>query len=128
MYWWKQDKKIQKGELHSWQRLRWGRNRQKCFPSMYRNHSVFLRKSSKTKLYSWRLLFFHVYCVWLQNGKSWQHSFPMGPWIYTLTQLASTVHFSTMVILCSYLDSVDLERQQWKQTKSINILHTKKCS
>lgn len=69
----------------------------------------FLKKRLQCKVSWLTLLFsFHVYGVQSQNGKSWQHLFPVGPRTHASIWLINTVHFSTMVIPCSCLGAVDL--------------------
>lgn len=85
-----------------------GKYKQKCFSSMSRTHSAFSKKGSKPKSAGWCFLFsFHVYCVPLQNGKSWHHLFQWAHG-FTLQPDLLILYFSTRVIPCSCLDAVDL--------------------
>lgn len=84
-------RKHKKKELFSWERLRWGGNKQEWFSSLSRTHSA-LWKVSKPKSTAWHFLFsFHVSLVLLQNEGSWQHLLPVGPWIHAATWLTNTV-------------------------------------
>lgn len=103
-----------KGELHSWQGSDEGKKKQKCFSSMSRTHYAFSRRGSKPKSAGWYFVL-SSHCTTGNPGSNfsqWACRFMLHPDLLILW-------FSTMVIPCSCLDAVDLEKVKWEKRKAL---------